>query len=609
MVTMRVERRLAALMAADIVGYSRLIEADEGATLAAIRELRRATIDPLLAEHHGRIVKLMGDGAIVEFASVVDAVACAVALQKAVAARQAEVPPERRIVFRIGVNLGDVVVEGDDLLGDGVNVAARLEQLCEPGAVLVSGTVHDHLQGKLECGFEDAGERHLKNIERPVRVYRVAAGGAASPTGPAAAPAAARPVVAVLPLDNLSGDAEQAYFSDGITEDIITELARFRELLVIARNSSFAFRGKGVDVREVGRALGAGYVVEGSVRRAASRIRVTAQLVDTRTGTHLWADRYDRPLEDVFAIQDEIARGIVATVAARVLEDSEAAARRRPPRDLRAYDLFLQGLRLSDVFTPGAQDEARAFFERARELDPTFARAYTGLAFNHLNRAVDDGIGVPRGDDPDRTEALRLAERALALDPNDPRVHDTLGYMYMTRRDFGRAGRHLDLARSMNPNDATIQISWAWAQACLGAAERGLPAADLALRLNPRHPRYYLHYLSRILFLARRHVEAATLLEQITAEAPTEHPRDVAWRAAACGHLGRTAEARRCAGWFLEAMRAAWRGDPAAGPAEYVDWLVDTSYLRREADEAHLREGLQRAGLPPSTAAAGAPSP
>ena len=607
MATVRVERRLAALMAADIVGYSRLVEADEAGTLAAIRELRRATVDPLLAEHHGRIVKLMGDGAIVEFASVVDAVACAVAMQKAVAARQTEVPPERRIVFRVGVNLGDVVVEGEDLLGDGVNLAARLEQLCLPGGVLVSGTAYDHLQGKLECGFEYLGERQLKNIERPVRVYRVAGDGAASPAAPAAEATPAKPVIAVLPLANMSGDAEQAYFSDGITEDIITELARFRELLVIARNSSFAFRGKDVDVREVGRTLGAGYVVEGSVRRAASRIRITAQLVDARTGTHLWAERYDRPLEDVFAIQDEIARGIVATVAARVLEDSEAAARRRPPRDMQAYDLFLQGRRLSDSFTPGAQAQARAFFERARELDPSFARAYTGLAFNHLNRANDAAVGVPRGEDADRIEALRIAEHALALDPNDPRVHHTLGNMCLAWRDFDRAARHLDLAKSMNPNDAAIQIGWAWAQACLGAPERGLPAAELAMRLNPRHPRYYRHYLSRILFLARRHDEAATLLEQLTAEAPTDHPRDVAWRAAACGHLGRTEEARRCGEWFLEAMRAVWRGDPAAGPAEYVDWLVDISYLRRPEDEAHLCEGLRLAGVPPASGPSDAP--
>jgi adenylate cyclase len=300
----------------------------------------------------------------------------------------------------------------------------------------------------------------------------------------------------------------------------------------------------------------------------------------------------------VFAIQDEIARGIVATVAARVLEDREAAARRRPPRDMRAYDLFLQGLRLSDVFTPGAQEQTRELFERARELDPTFARAYTGLAANHLNRATRAGVGVPRGEDANLREALRLAEQALVLDPNDPRVHAALGGICLAWRDFDRAGRHFDLARAMNPNDATIQILWARTQACLGQAERGLPAAELAMRLNPRHPRWYEHYLSRILFLARRHEEAVTILERITAEAPLRHPRDLAWRAAACGHLGREEDARRCAGWFLEAIRKAWQGDPAAGPAEYVDWLVDNSCLRRPEDEAHLREGLRLAGLP-----------
>ncbi len=590
-------RRLAAIMAADIVGYSRLIEENEAGTLAAIKDLRRAVIDPLLAERHGRIVKLMGDGAIVEFGSVVDAVACAVAIQKGVVEPQSGIPPERRIVFRIGINLGDVVVEGDDLLGDGVNVAARLEQLCEPGEVLVSGTAYDHLQGKLECSFEDWGERQLKNIARPVRVYRIDADGTAP--APRATMLPDKPTIAVLPLENMSGDPEQAYFSDGISEDVITELARFRELMVIARNSSFAFRDKHVDVREVGRALGAGYVVEGSVRRVGERVRITAQLIDAATGTHLWAERYDRPLEDVFAVQDEIARGIVATVAARVLEDSEAAARRRPPRDMRAYDLFLQGLRLSDVYTPGAQEQARELFERARELDPTFARAYTGLALNHLIRAMGGaGVGVSRGEDANLGEALRLAEQALALDPNDPRVHMALGGVCLAWRDFDRAGRHFDLARAMNPNDATIQILWARTQACLGQAERGLPAAELAIRLNPRHPRWYEHYLSRILFLARRHEEAATILERITTETPLRHPRDLAWRAAACGHLGRTDDARRCAGWFLEAIRKAWRGDPAAGPAEYVDWLVDNSCLRRPEDEAHLREGLRLAGLP-----------
>lgn len=600
MVTARAERRLAAILAADVVGYSSLMERDEDRTLERLKARRKELVEPLVAEHRGRVVKLMGDGALCEFASVVDAVRCAVLIQQGMAEREAGAPETERIRFRIGINLGDVIREPDgDLHGDRVNIAARLEGLAEPGGVVVSGTAYDHLQGKLGCGLANMGERRLKNIQRPVRAYRVELGASrAVPAAVAVPPPPDKPAVAVLPFDDLSGDPGQGYFSDGITEDVITELARFRELLVIARHSSFVFRGKATDVREVGRALGAGYVVEGSVRRAGDRVRISAQLVDAGSGAHLWAERWDRPLGDVFAVQDEIARGIVATAAARVLEEGEAAARRRPPTDVRAYDLFLQGRRLSDVFETGAQERARELFERARELDPTFARAYTGLAFVHLNRATDAGLVVPRERDPDRVEALRLAERALALDPNDPRVHHTLGYMCLTWRDFDRAKRHLELARAMNPNDAQIQITWAWAQACLGEPERGMPAAELAMRLNPRHPDYYEHYLSRILFLARRHAEAAAVLERITAEAAFEHPRDLAWRAAACGHLGRTEEARRCGGLFVEAVRRAWRGDPAAGPAEHVDWLVDASYLRRPEDAAHLREGLRLAGLP-----------
>jgi adenylate cyclase len=599
MVTARAERRLAAILAADVVGYSRLMERDEDRTLAHLKALRKELVEPLIAEHRGRLVKLVGDGALCEFASVVDAATCAVAIQRGMAAREAGIAEEERLCFRIGINLGDVVRDEDgDLYGDGVNIAARLEQVAEPGGIVLSGTSADHLQGKLDCGLASLGELRLKNIERPVRAYRVALDADVPASMAAALPSPPdKPAVAVLPFDNLSGDPEQAYFSDGITEDVITELARFRALLVIARNSSFAFRGKAADVREISRALGAGYVVEGSVRRAGNRVRITAQLIEATTGAHLWAERYDRPLEDVFAIQDEVARGIVATVAARVLEESELAARRRPPRDMRAYDLFLQGYRLSDVDTPEAQDQARRLFERARELDPSFARACTGLAFNHFIRASDAGIGVPRGDDRDRREALRLAEQAVALDPNDARTHYTLGYMCLTWRDFDRAGRHLNLAQAMNPNDALIQMVWAYAQACLGDAEHGLPAAELALRLNPRHARYYLHWYSRVLFLARRHDDARALLEQITIADPLRHPRDLAGWAAACGLLGRQ-EARRYAGWFVEAMRKAWRGDPAAGPAEFVDWLVERSFLRRAEDAAHLREGLRLAGLP-----------
>jgi adenylate cyclase len=592
-----VERRLTAIMAADVVGYSRLVEADEASTLTSLKDLRQDVVAPLLAEHYGRIVKLMGDGLIAEFGSVVSAVTCAAAIQARLGRAQQQVAPERRIVLRIGINLGDVVVEGDDLLGDGVNVAARLEQTCPPGGVLISGAVYDQLPGKLDVGFTDVGELRLKNIARPVRTYRMEVEGA-SVTITAAAPLTERPAVAVLPFDNMGGDPEQAYFSDGITEDIITELSRFRELMVIARNSSFSFRGKSMDVREIGRALGAGYVVEGSVRRAGRRVRVTAQLVDARSGAHLWAERYDRALEDVFAIQEEIAQSIVATVAQRVIQDSEVAARRRPPGDIRAYDLFLQGNRLIDAFTPEEQARAQVLLKQAIQIDPGFARAYTTLAWFHLNRSVDAAVGVPRDQDEGRAMALRLAEQALTLDPNDPRVHSTLGYMYLMWRDFDRAEQHMDLALGMNPNDSLIQMFWAWVQSCVGQPERALPAAEIALRLHPCHPNWYKYFLAHVQFQRGQYQEAADLLARLTQDTPARHPRYMAWRTSACAHLGRAEEARLCAGTFVEGVRNCWAGDPAAGAKEYVDWFVDVTYLRRRREIERLREGLRLAGLP-----------
>jgi adenylate cyclase len=592
----QLERRLAAILVADVVGYSRLVETDEASTLAAVKELWAALFQPLVTEHRGRVVKLMGDGLIAEFGSVVGAVACAAAVQRQLASRHEQGTMEPSIMLRIGVNLGDVVIEGGDLLGDGVNVAARLEQLCPPRGVLISGTAYEHLVGKLDIRFDYAGEQHLKNIARPVKTYLMEVSG--SPPMPPSNLHCDKPVIAVLPFENMSGDHEQAYFSDGITEDVITELSRFSELMVIARNSSFAFRGQTTDMREIGRMLGAGYVVEGSVRRAGDRVRITAQLIEAASGTHLWAERYDRAMEDVFAVQEEISQNIVATVAQRVRDDREVAARRRQPEDMRAYDLFLQGNRLSDDFTPGSQERVLSLFERAIQIDPTFARAHTGLAYAYLNRAVDNGVGVRREQDENRVKALRLAEQALALDPNDPKVHCTLGFMCLTWRDFDRAERHLDLARSMNPNDPIIQIIWAWVQGALGRPERALPAAQIAFRINPRHPNWYNYYLSRILFQLGRYSEAAVLLEQRTFDSPTRHPRDLAWRAAAYGHLGRIEEAQRCGEVFEQAVRGLWRGDPTAGPNEYVDWVVDISYLREPKDIERLRAGLRLAGLP-----------
>jgi TolB-like protein/class 3 adenylate cyclase len=340
MTNIRVERRLAAILAADIVGYSRLVEADEARTLAEIRRIRSDLFDPLVAEYRGRIVKLMGDGAILEFSSVVEAVTFAVALQTGMSSDQAGAGPEQRIVFRVGINLGDVVVDGDDLYGDGVNVAARLESLADPGGIYIAENVRKQLAGKTSVEFEDAGERSLKNIAEPVRVFRwVSAARAQRPLTPPK-----KPSIAVLPFDNMSGQPDDVYFSDGITEDIITGLARFRSLFVIARNSSFAFRGKPVDMAEIGRRLGVLYLLEGSVRRAGERVRITAQLIEASSGAHLWAERYDRRLDDVFTVQDEVARMIVSALVGRIEDIGLKRSARAPTDSLDAYDCLLRGL-------------------------------------------------------------------------------------------------------------------------------------------------------------------------------------------------------------------------------------------------------------------------
>lgn len=591
----QVERRLAAIVVIDIVGYSRLVEADEARTLHAVGGFQERLLKPPLARHKGKLVKAMGDGWIMEFASVVSAVAFACDVQSSVGEDGVASDLGQPLTLRIGVNLGDVVVQGDDLLGDGVNVAARLEQLCVPGGVLISGAAHEQLIGKTEALFEFVGEKHLKNINRPVRAYQLSGKGSASPPPERSID---KPVVAILPFANLSSDPEQSYFSDGMTEDVTTELSRFNELMVVAKSSSFGFRNRNADTRAVGQALGAGYLLEGSVRRDRERIRISVQLVEATSGTHLWADRFDRDFREVFSVQEEIARQIVATVAQRVKEDRETVARRRRPEDMRAYDLFLQAHRISDSSDSDAQDRAKVLLEQAMRIDPTYARSYSGLAYIYLNRATDFGVGVRHELDGNRGKALQLAEQALALDPNDPRVQSTFGFMCLTWRDFDRAERHLELARAMNPNDANIQADWAWMQACLGHADRALEAADLASKLNPRYPTWYSHYRARILFQLERYAEAALLLERQTRDHPERHPRDLAWRAAAYGHLGRLDEARDCAAMFVRSLAKAWAGPAGAGPAEYAAWLVHVSYLRQAADEERLRQGLRLAGLP-----------
>ena len=396
----RVERRLAAILAADMVGYSRLMEADEAETIARQKALRKELIDPKIAEHNGRIVKTTGDGVLVEFASVVDATECAVAIQRAIVEREADVPEERRIQYRVGINLGDIVIDGDDILGDGVNIAARLEGLAEPGGICVSGNVHEQLAGKIVLDFEDLGEQRVKNIKKPVRVYRVRLDGRGADMGPALE-LPDKPSIAVLPFENMSGDPEQEYFSDGIAEDIITGLSRNRGVFVIARNSTFTYKGAAVDARQVARELGVRYVLEGSVRKAGSRVRITAQLVDAATGNHVWAERYDRELEDIFAVQDDITQNIVAAIGPELVSAEIQRARRKDPKRLDAWDCTMRATWHFARVTREDMEEARRLALKAIELDPGAAPAFSVLAITHVRGAVNgwkvDGLPWRQG--------------------------------------------------------------------------------------------------------------------------------------------------------------------------------------------------------------------
>jgi adenylate cyclase len=413
-----VERKLTTILAADVVGYSRLMGEDEAGTLARLKSLRKELVQPKIAGGRGRIVKLMGDGLLAEFPSVVEAVRCAVDIQQDMAGREAGLPDERRIRLRIGVNLGDIIVEGSDIYGDGVNVAARLEGLAEPGGICVSGKVYEEVRNKLATAFEDLGEQEVKNIREPVRVYRwtdAAADPMPSTVGAQGAlPLPDKPSIAVLPFTNMSEVPDQEYFADGITEDIITELSRFRDLFVIARNSSFSYKGRSVKVQDIGADLGVAFVVEGSVRKASGRVRVTAQLVEAATGNHVWAERYDRDLEDIFAIQDQVTQAIVTALTRRLETTDIDRAMRGHPQNLAGYDLYLRGRHIADRFSRKDIAEARKFLKRATELDPEFARAQSYFAWLTLAETwwqLDAGAELD--------EALTIARRAVELDRKD----------------------------------------------------------------------------------------------------------------------------------------------------------------------------------------------
>jgi adenylate cyclase len=522
------ERRLTAILAADVVGYSRLMGTNETGTLAALKTLQTDFIDGKIAEHQGRIVKLTGDGMLVEFPSVVNAVACAAEVQRGMRHRNAGVPQDRRIEFRIGVNLGDVIVEGEDIFGDGVNVAARLESIAKPGGITISGSVRDQVGNRLDLAFEDMGEQTLKNIERPIHVYSVSlsshAGLDTKETGPAQQEQLERPSIAVLPFDNMSGDPEQEYFSDGITEDIITDLSKVSGLFVVARNTAFTYKGKPVKVQQVGQELGVAFILEGSVRKAGSRVRVTGQLINGKDGGHVWADRYDRDLTDIFAIQDDITHAIVEQLKVKLLPQEKKSIGQTPTDSVEAYTYYLRGRQFLHRHSKSYYQLARRMFAKAVELDPLYARAYAGiadcdsflfLAYN-VNVAIDsilatsakalaleDGLAEAHAS---RALALSLGqrydeamaefERAIALDPNSFEAHYFYARACFAQGKLERAAVLFEHAAEIKPDDYQSLILLIQIYRSLGrdreskaAARKGIERAERELTQHPEDPR------------------------------------------------------------------------------------------------------------------------
>jgi len=477
----RVERRLAAILCADVVEYSRLMGADEEKTLAVLKSHRRELIDPLIDQHRGRIFKTTGDGMLIEFASVVDAVRCAVVVQKGMEDRNTNLPERERIRFRIGINLGDVMVDEGDMFGDGVNVAARIEALAAPGEICVSASVREQIGEKLPIGFADFGEHSVKNIARPVRVYRVEkaieplAGGADDRGTPPAALPEDGPSVAVLPFANMSGDAEQEYFVDGIVEDIITGLSRIKWLHVIARNSTFVYKGRAVDVKQVGRELGVRYILEGSLRKAVNRVRLTAQLVEAASGRHVWAERYDRALDDIFAVQDEITLSVVGYIEPNLRQAEIERAKRKRPDSLDAYDLYLRALPYAMVFMPGDADKALPLLRQSLALEPGFAAAHAATAWCHEQRYLRGGL-----DPADKAAALAHARAALEAGADDAGTLATAGFVIgLVDHDYDTAMNAIDRGLALTPSSA---LALSLGSVILGHAGRTAEAIDYAER-------------------------------------------------------------------------------------------------------------------------------
>jgi adenylate cyclase len=560
--------------------------ADEAGTLVALKEIRQALIDAKIAQHNGRIVKLMGDGILAEFPSVIGALACAVEIQRGMRERNQDVPEDRRIEFRIGLNLGDVIVEGDDIFGDGVNVAARLEGLAQPSGICVSAIVHDQVQGKLDCEFDDIGEQSLKNITRPVRVYRVRDASAASngPPTRATLPLPDKPSIAALPFANLSGDAEQEYFADGMVEEIITALARIRWLFVIARNSTFAYKGRAIDAKQIGRELGVRYLLEGSVRKGSSRVRITAQLIDATNGAHLWADRFDGSLEEVFELQDKVAISVAGVIEPTLRQAEIERARRKRPDSLDAYDLYLRALPHAFTAMPEDADKALTLLAKAVELEPDFAAAHAIIAWCHEQQYLRGGL-----QEETRTAALRHARHAMAAGSDDAVALATAGFVIAAAgRDYETALTAFDRSFALSSSSALALGFSSIVRAWMGDDAIAIEHANRALRLSPFDPLIYVPYLglAYAYFAAGRFEEAAAaagLASQSNPRFSVPHML----HAAALGMLERREAARTAVERLLELQ-----------PGITVATAVLSARCVNPKHIAALEDALRRAALP-----------
>jgi adenylate cyclase len=491
----RLQRRLSAILAADVVGYSRMMGRDEAGTLARLKSLRAEFLHPKVAEYGGRIVKTTGDGTLIEFGSAVDAVSHAVDVQRGMTERNSSLPKEEQIWLRLGINVGDIIIDGDDIFGDGVNVAARLEALAEPGGICISDRVHDYVGDRLDIACEDLGQQAVKNIAEPVHVYRIRLGNAeatSSSDSQGQLPLPSKPSIAVLPFENMSGDPEQAYFADGMVEDIITDLSRFNQFKVIARNSAFVYKGRNVDVRQVGRELGVRYVLEGSVRRSGNRLRITGQLIEASNGTHLWAERFDGDLEDVFELQDRITESVVGAIEPTLLFAEVERARRLPPESLAAYDLYLQALPYLYAFRPEENRKALDLLYEAIERDPDYGIALAYGAWGYEQR-------LTRGWDPygenDADAAIQLARRALETKTDDPRALAAAGFvLVMVGRDYNTGLSAIRRAEELNPNVAFVSMHIGVALIFAGESiDRALAHLEHAIRVSPGDPGGFIY--------------------------------------------------------------------------------------------------------------------